>query len=90
MGPFKAPGPDGFQAGFYQANWSVVRDSICSFVRNAFLSGSFDAALNRVIVVLIPKIDQPETAAQFRPISLCNVTVKLIYKVIVNRLRTLL
>lgn len=35
MAPFQAPGPDGYQAAFYQANWEVVRNSVCDFVRNA-------------------------------------------------------
>ncbi|OMO71490.1 hypothetical protein CCACVL1_18205 [Corchorus capsularis] len=65
MAPFKSPGPDGFQARFYQSNWDVARNLVCSFVKNAFLFGYFDAALSRVLVVLVPKIDNSE---RLRPI----------------------
>jgi len=39
---------------------------------------------------LIPKIDNPETTAHFRPISLCNTVYKILVKILVNRLRPVL
>lgn len=33
MGPWKAPGPDGFPAGFYQNAWEVIRHTVFEFVR---------------------------------------------------------
>ncbi|OMO68562.1 reverse transcriptase [Corchorus capsularis] len=90
MAPYKSPGPDRFQAAFYQANWEVVRESVCSFVRNAFITGNFEEELSRVLVVLIPKVESPKKVTQFRPISLCNVTVKLLSKLLVTRLRPML
>lgn len=52
--------------------------------------GSFDRALSDTLVVPIPKVDVPTTFKEFRPISLCNVTYKLMTKVLVNRLRPFL
>lgn len=40
--------------------------------------------------MLIPKVASPEHIKQFRPISLCTVTYKLVTKVLVNRLRPFL
>lgn len=36
MGQFKAPGPDGFQPGFYQHCWDVVGNSVTKFVLDFF------------------------------------------------------
>ncbi|KAL5767803.1 hypothetical protein ACOSQ2_014586 [Xanthoceras sorbifolium] len=42
------------------------------------------------LVVLIPKVNVPVRVKEFRPISLCNVTYKLIAKMLANRLRDFL
>lgn len=46
-------------------------------------------SLNSTFITLIPKVDVPDSPKQFRPIGLCNVTYKIITKVIVNRLKTI-
>lgn len=40
MGPFKAPGPDGFNPGFYQHCWDVVGPSVVRFVLDFFENGT--------------------------------------------------
>ena len=39
---------------------------------------------------MIPKVANPETVAQFRPISLCNIIYKILSKVLANRLKPIL
>lgn len=46
--------------------------------------------MNKTNIVLIPKTDNPETINQFRPIGLCNVSYKVVSKIIVYRIRPLL
>ena len=46
--------------------------------------------LNDTTIVLIPKVKNPQSIKEFRPISLCNVIYKIISKCLVNRLRPLL
>ena len=41
-------------------------------------------------MVLIPKCKTPVSATDYRPISLCNVVYKIIAKVLVNKLKTIL
>jgi hypothetical protein len=90
IGPLKAPGVDGFLARFYQRNWSTIKEEVINVVKLFFVTGHIPDGVNDTAIVLIPKIDQPETLKDFRPISLCTVIYKVISKCMVNRLRPIL
>lgn len=86
LGGFKAPRPDGFSGMFYQRSWEVVGTQICFLVRTFFSSGFNLAQLNWTDLVMIPKVDKPESVGQFRPIGFCNFSYK-ISKVITNHMK---
>lgn len=46
--------------------------------------------LNLTFITLIPKVANPTSVNDFRPISLCNVLYNIIARVLVNRLRAIL
>lgn len=83
MKSFKAPGPDGFQPIFYKMFWEEIGDDLWHFVRSAFEEGHFDGSITEILLVLIPKGDNPQSFKEFRPISLCNVIFKIISKCLV-------
>ncbi|XP_075663267.1 uncharacterized protein LOC142632825 [Castanea sativa] len=80
LGPHKAPGLDGIPAFFYQEFWSFVKQDIFNYVHAFFHSGSMLRSLNHTYITLIPKTLPIEEVNQFRPISLYNVTYKIISK----------
>jgi hypothetical protein len=47
-------------------------------------------SLNGSYIVLIPKTDNPSTVSDYRPISLLNSSVKLLTKILVNRLQSVI
>ena len=59
-------------------------------VLNALNSGVMPSGLNETFICLIPKVKSPQKITKFRPISLCNVIYKIIYKVLANRLKRIL
>lgn len=90
MHPDKAPGPDGMTPGFFQRHWSIVGEDIVKMVKEFFSQGVMLEGLNETNLVLIPKKNNPSTVSDLRPISLCNVLVKIITKVMANRMKLLL
>lgn len=90
LGGSKAPGPDGFPGMFYQRNWDTVGPDIFTVVRAFLEAGTFPNSLNQTDITLIPKVPNPTHASEFKPISLCNFTYKVISKVLVNMLNVYL
>lgn len=86
----KAPGPDGMPTLFFQKFWPVVHHDVCDLVLKILNDGVSPACINDTNIVLIPKIKDPQTPMDFRPISLCNVIFKLVTKSIANRLKHIL
>lgn len=84
MHPDKAPGPDGMTPVFFQKHWYVVRKDVVHMVREFFLTGELVEGINETNIVLIPNKNNPVLVGDLKPISLCNVLMKLITKVIAN------
>lgn len=91
IGPLKASGPDGMPGRFFQRNWALMKDDVIKAVKGFFSNGEIPEGLNDTIIILIPKGQNPESLADYIPISLCNVLrYKIISKCLVNRLRPFL
>jgi len=87
MHPLKSPGPEGYNAGFYQKSWNIMCKEVCTAVLHFLNGGEFDRAINSTHIVLIPKVSSPSKVTEFMPISLCNVVYNIIAKVLANRLK---
>ncbi|CAL5349484.1 unnamed protein product [Camellia sinensis] len=90
LGPYKAPNLDGIQPFFYQQFWDVVGLTLTTVIQQMFASGDISTYLNKTLITLIPKVDHPSTMNHFRPISLSNVTMRILSKILVFRVRPFL
>ena len=54
MKPDKAPGPDGYTAGFFQKMWPVVGNDVCAAVKSFFDSRRLLKAYNCTAITLVP------------------------------------
>ncbi|KAA3455720.1 reverse transcriptase [Gossypium australe] len=87
MGPTKAPGSDGYPALFFQKFWHIVGKEVTEFCLDVLNGVRGAEQINITEIVLIPKILNPTSMVNFRPISLCTVLYKMVAKAIVNRLQ---
>ncbi|XP_073002499.1 uncharacterized protein [Typha latifolia] len=86
----KAPGLDGMLAEVYTKYWDTIGGSLCQAVGHFFTCAAMSRSWGETFITLIPKKEHPTRVADYRPIALCNVMYKVIAKVIVSRLKTML
>ncbi|OMO96071.1 reverse transcriptase [Corchorus capsularis] len=90
LGPWKAPGVDGKPVLFYQQFWDIVGALTTASSLSFLNSGHMLKELNKTLITLVPKKNDPQKVGDFRPISLCNVAYKIIARTMVNRLKPIM
>ncbi|KAH9750075.1 reverse transcriptase domain-containing protein [Citrus sinensis] len=88
--PESAPGPDGFCSKFYQVCWDIVGRDLLDAVLDYFRGSAMPRGFQSTFLILLPKKESPSSWIDFRPISLCNVSNKVITKLLVQRLSPIL
>ncbi|XP_062114324.1 uncharacterized protein LOC133825389 [Humulus lupulus] len=88
--PVKSPGPDEYGAGFFKVLWKEIGREVSQAILEFFEIGFIPQSLNDTLLVMILKVDQPSTAADFRPIACCTTIYKCISKMLCSRLVTIL
>ncbi|KAK1309261.1 hypothetical protein QJS10_CPA09g00565 [Acorus calamus] len=86
----KAPGPDGLPGEFYQKLWPFICLDIIKAIQHFHHSANMPTSWGSTHVVLIPKKENPQTLKDFCPISICDTKYKIISKLLVSRMKTLL
>ena len=86
----KSPGPDGFNNEFIKHCWEIVGKDIQDLINDFHSEKICLESINDSYITLIPKVDCPQTPADFRPISLLNSVLKIITKLLANRLQKII
>ena len=75
---------------YFQKYWDIVGDDIREAVLSILSSSHMMKKMNYTHIVLIPKINEPQKIADYRPISHANVISRIASKVLANRLKLIL
>jgi hypothetical protein len=82
----KSSGPDGFNGEFFKASWEVIKGDLKIFVDEFYIRGKLPKGFLAYFIALIPKVSNPHTINEFRPISLLGSVYKILAKVLSTRL----
>ena len=74
-------GPDGWTVELFLADYDTIGPDLLQLVEETRVNGILHLPLNSTILSLIPKKDNPESLEDYRLISLCNITYKVITKI---------
>jgi hypothetical protein len=83
----KAPGPDGFNGMFLKTCWNIIREDFYQLCQDFWEGNLTLQSLNNSLITLIPKTLSPEKVNDYRPISLLNCALKVITKLMADRLQ---
>ena len=83
----KSPGIDGISSDFYLKYWDIVGVEVSQVVKNLISGAHLQGKQRNAIITLIPKDGNPELLKTWRPISLICTDIKIVAKVLANRLK---
>ena len=82
-----APGPDGLSIPYYKSFMDILTPHMVRFFNSKARGEQFDSQINTALITVIPKPDKnPEDVQNYRPISLINNDLKVLTKILANRL----
>jgi hypothetical protein len=83
----KAPDLDGFIGSFYKKCWTIIKDDVTQAIMSFFNNHTVKLHLiNTAHITLLPKMQDAAALSDYRPISLINSFVKILTKLLANRL----
>ena len=87
----KAPGPDGFNAEFYKKFNTIIGNPLFEMLQSSFVAGALPPSLMEANISLVLKKGKPsEECSSYRPISVLNLDLKLLAKILATRLENVL
>ncbi|XP_071715017.1 uncharacterized protein [Rutidosis leptorrhynchoides] len=88
--PSKAPGPDCFSVHFYKIYFWLIKNEFMKAIEWFWSNGCISNGCNASFFALIPKVEDPMSLSEFRPISLIGSYYKIIAKILAKRIQKII
>jgi hypothetical protein len=86
----RAPAPDGFNMQLIKKCWHIIKTDFYQLCHDFFNESGSLHAINSSFIRLVPKVNNPEHANDYRPISLLNSVLKLLTNLLSRRLQAVI
>lgn len=86
MCPDSSLGPNNISTFFFQHCWYIMKTDVYNACVSFFEGQPIPNFLLKNFICIVPKMEHPTILSQFWPISLCNVTYKILLNLISSRL----
>lgn len=70
--------------------WSEIDQDVATFMINCVITECFPSGTNDAYITLIPKKINLISTSELQPIVLCNVTYKILSKMLANRMKIIM
>ncbi|KAL2937036.1 hypothetical protein RDABS01_020485 [Bienertia sinuspersici] len=86
----KAPRLDGYNSQFFKTAWPIVAEDVIQAIKDFFANGKLLKEVSITTLTMVPKVPNPSTVSEYRPIACCSTIYKCIAKLLCSRLSLVL
>jgi hypothetical protein len=83
----KSPGIDGICYEFYRTHCEGIKEDLLAIINEMYQQHNIHEQQTQGIIICLPKKGDAKTTDEYRPLTLLNTDLKILTRVLINRLK---